>query len=114
MLTNGVSRIARQYRVRIRSRLTQELFAVLGIAIGVSLLFSSQVANTSLNGSVARLTNGIVGQMSLQLAARDSRGFEERLLGEVQRLPGVQEAVPVLEQDANVVGPSGQESVDLV
>ncbi|HTA37404.1 MAG TPA: FtsX-like permease family protein [Solirubrobacteraceae bacterium] len=109
-----LSSIARLYRVRIRARLTQELFAVLGIAIGVSLLFASQVANTSLNGSVERLTNGIVGQMSLQLAARDSRGFEERLLGEVQRLPGVQEAVPVLEQDANVVGPSGQESVDLV
>jgi putative ABC transport system permease protein len=109
-----LSSIARLYRVRIRARLTQELFAVLGIAIGVSLLFSSQVANTSLNGSVERLTNGIVGQMSLQLAARDSHGFEERLLGEVQRLPGVQAAVPVLEQNVNVVGPSGQESVDLV
>ncbi|HEX4483294.1 MAG TPA: ABC transporter permease [Solirubrobacteraceae bacterium] len=109
-----LSSIARLYRVRIRARLTQELFAVLGIAIGVSLLFSSQVANTSLNGSVERLTNGIVGRMSLQLDARDSHGFEERLLEEVQRLPGVQAAVPVLEQDANVVGPKGQESVDLV
>jgi putative ABC transport system permease protein len=109
-----LSSIARLYRVRIRARLTQELFAVLGIAIGVSLLFSSQVANTSLNGSVERLTNGIVGQMSLQLAARDSGGFEEPLLGEVRRLPYVQSAVPVLEQDVNIVGPSGEESVDLV
>jgi putative ABC transport system permease protein len=109
-----LSSIARLYRVRIRARLTQELFAVLGIAIGVSLLFASQVANTSLNGSVERLTNGIVGRMSLQLASRGSHGFEAGLLGKVQRLPGVQAAVPVLEQDANVVGPDGRESVDLV
>jgi putative ABC transport system permease protein len=109
-----LSSIARLYRVRIRARLTQELFAVLGIAIGVSLLFASQVANTSLNGSVERLTNGIVGRMSFQLASRDSHGFDAGLLGEVQRLPGVRAAVPVLEQDANVVGPSGRESVDLV
>ena len=84
-----LSSILRLYRVRIRARLTQELFAVLGIAIGVSLLFASQVVNTSLNGSVERLTKGIVGQMRFQLAARDSHGFDERLLRQVEALPGV-------------------------
>lgn len=109
-----LSSILRLYRVRLRARLTQELFAVLGIAIGVALLFASQVANTSLDGSVQRLTDGIVGQMRFQLASRDSAGFDERLLNEVSRLHGVQSAAPVLEQSANVVGPSGQSSVDLV
>ncbi len=109
-----LSSILRLYRVRIRARLTQELFAVLGIAIGVSLLFASQVVNTSLNGSVERLTNGIVGRMRFQLAARDSHGFDERYLREVDSLPGVQAAAPVLEQDANLVGPTGEQSVDLV
>jgi putative ABC transport system permease protein len=109
-----LSSILRLYRVRLRARLTQELFAVLGIAIGVALLFASQVANTSLDGSVQRLTDGIVGQMRFQLASRDSTGFDGRLLNEVARLPGVQAAAPVLEQNANVVGPTGQRSVDLV
>jgi putative ABC transport system permease protein len=109
-----LSSIVRLYRVRLRARLAQELFAVLGIAIGVSLLFASQVANTSLDGSVQRLTNGIVGQMRFQIAARDSRGFDARMLAEVASLPGVQAAVPVLEQNANVVGPSGEQSVDLI
>jgi len=109
-----LSSILRLYRVRLRARLTQELFAVLGIAIGVALLFASQVANTSLDGSVQRLTDGIVGQMRFQVAARDSAGFDERLLNEVASVPGVQAAVPVIEQNANVVGPSGQRSVDLV
>jgi putative ABC transport system permease protein len=109
-----LSSILRLYRVRLRARLTQELFAVLGIAIGVALLFASQVANASLDGSVQRLTDGLVGQMRFQLASRDSSGFDERLFSEVSRLRGVQAAAPVLEQDANVVGPSGQLSVDLV
>lgn len=109
-----LSSILRLYRVRIRARLTQELFAVLGIAIGVALLFASQVVNTSLNGSVERLTHGIVGQMRFELAARDSHGFDERLLSRVDSLPGIRTAVPVLEQSANIVGPAGQRSVDLV
>ncbi|HEX3911178.1 MAG TPA: FtsX-like permease family protein [Solirubrobacteraceae bacterium] len=108
------SSIVRLYRVRLRARLTQELFAVLGIAIGVALLFASQVANTSLDGSVQRLTNGIVGQMRFQIASRDSHGFDESLMSRVAKLPGVQAVAPVLEQNANVVGPSGERSVDLV
>jgi putative ABC transport system permease protein len=109
-----LSSILRLYRVRLRARVMQELFAVLGIAIGVALLFASQVANTSLDRSVQRLTDGIVGTMRFQLAARDSAGFDQRLLGQVSRLPGVQAAVPVIEQNANVVGPAGEQSVDLV
>ncbi len=92
----------------------QELFAVAGIAIGVALLFASQVANTSLNGSVQRLTNGIVGQMRFQLSSRDNSGFDAHFLSRVQALSGVQVAVPVLEQHANIIGPAGAQSVDLI
>jgi putative ABC transport system permease protein len=109
-----LSSALRLYRVRLRARVAQELFAVLGIAIGVSLLFASQVANTSLNSSVRQLTSGIVGQMRFQIAARDSHGFDERLLSEAAHLPGVRGVAPVLEQNANVVGPAGAQSVDLV
>jgi putative ABC transport system permease protein len=109
-----LSNIVRLYRVRLRSRIVQELFAVLGIAIGVALLFSSQVASTSLDGAVRQLTSGIVGKMRFQIAARDSHGFDASLLSRVERIPGVQTAVPVLQESANVVGPQGSQSVDLV
>lgn len=109
-----LSSIVRLYRVRLRARLTQELFAVLGIAIGVALLYASQVANTSLDSSVQRLTTGIVGHMRFQIAARDSHGLDESILADVARLRGVQAVVPVLEQSVNLVGPSGERSVDLV
>jgi putative ABC transport system permease protein len=109
-----LSNIVRLYRVRLRSRIVQELFAVLGIAVGVALLFASQVASTSLDGAVRQLTTGIVGQMRFQITARDAHGFNADLLSEVQRIPGVQTAVPVLQENANVVGPAGSQSVDLV
>ena len=111
-----LSNIAHLYVVRLKARvvLVQELFAVLGIAVGVALLFASQVASTSLDASVTQLTNGVVGQSTYQLKARGPRGFSESLLGEVQRLPGVRDAVPVLEIQASVIGPLGTQPVDMI
>ncbi len=109
-----LSNIVRLYRVRLRSRIVQELFAIVGIAIGVALLFSSQVASTSLDGAVRQLTSGIVGQMRFQITARDTHGFDAGLLSKVERIPGVLTAVPVLQASANVVGPQGSRSVDMV
>jgi putative ABC transport system permease protein len=102
------------YRVRLRARLVQELLAVVGIAVGVALLFASQVANTSLTGSVTRLTNELVGTARLQIVARSPQGFDDRLLADVQRLPAVRVAVPVFERSVNLVGPGGIETVDLI
>src|ERR1700689_2790406 len=109
-----LSSILLLYRLRLRTRLVQELFAVAGIAVGVALLFASQVASTSLDGSVQQLTRGIVGNMRFQIAARSPEGFDEALLGKVQSLPGVQAAEPVLEARANVLRPRGQQSVNLI
>jgi putative ABC transport system permease protein len=106
--------IVHLYRVRLRTRLVQELLAVVGIAVGVALLFASQVANTSLNGSVRQLTGGLVGNSRLQLAARGPDGFDGRLLKRVQALPGVRSAAPVLEAPAVVVGPHGSAPVTLI
>jgi putative ABC transport system permease protein len=102
------------YRVRLRARLLQECFAVIGIAAGVALLFASQIASQSLSGSVAQLSHGIVGSAKLQLTARDPHGFDQHLLGDVKRIPGVKLAAPLLEANANAVGPRGSRSVELI
>jgi putative ABC transport system permease protein len=103
------------YRARMAAGavVVQESFAVLGIAIGVALLFASQVASTSLTQSVQRLTREIVGDTQFQINARGPDGFDERLLYQVRHLPGVTLAFPVLEQQATVVGPRGAHPVDL-
>jgi putative ABC transport system permease protein len=108
--------VAHLYLVRLKARvvLIQELFAILGIAVGVALLFASQIASTSLNGSVAQLTSSVVGKATLQLEARDSYGLSEHLLGRIQRTPGVSSAVPLLEQRVGLIGPTGSENVDLI
>lgn len=102
------------YRVRLRARLVQELLAVVGIASGVALLFASQVANTSLTGSVTRLADDLVGNAQLQLVGRSPYGFDESRLTQVEDLPSVKLAVPVLEREVNVVGPRGSQTVDLI
>jgi putative ABC transport system permease protein len=101
------------YWVRLRDRWLQELLAVAGIAVGVALLFASQVANTSLSGPVQQLTRGIVGNSQLQVVARGPDGLPESAFDEIARLPGVRRAAPILQAQANLVGPKGQQSVTL-
>jgi putative ABC transport system permease protein len=110
------SDIARIYRARLQARLVlvQELLAILGIAVGVALLFASQVAGTSLGGSVQQLTHGIVGNMQYQLEARGSQGFDESLIGRVRATPGVLTAIRVFEEPINIVGPGGQTAVQMI
>jgi putative ABC transport system permease protein len=111
-----LSNIVHLYLVRLKARviLVQEAFVVLGIAVGVALLFASQIASTSLNGSAVRMTNGVVGQSKYQLVARSPAGFSEALLGQVRRLPGVYGAIPLLEQQTSISGPQGTRAVDLL
>ncbi|HEY2141903.1 MAG TPA: ABC transporter permease [Solirubrobacteraceae bacterium] len=108
------SNVLHLYRVRLRARLLQECFAVVGIAAGVALLFASQVASSSLSSSVAQLSHGIVGNATLQVLARDPHGFDAHLLARVRHVPGVRVAAPLLEANANAIGPKGSESVELV
>jgi putative ABC transport system permease protein len=104
------------YRARLRARAmrVQEGLAVLGIAVGVALLFASHVAGASLSRSVAQLTSEIVGRSQFQLAARGPGGFSEGVLAQVRGIPGVVQALPIVEQQANLIGRSGQQSVELI
>ncbi len=92
-----------------------ELLAVVGIAVGVGLLFASRIAGTSLAGSVQRLSSQVVGKAQFQLDARGGVGAGAGLLGAADRVPGVVRAVPLLESQSVVSGPGGrEESVDLI
>jgi putative ABC transport system permease protein len=104
----------RLYRVRLRARLLQECFAIVGIAAGVALLLASQVSSSSLQSSVSQLSRAIAGNATLQLLARDPHGFPEGTLDRVREIPGVRVAAPLLEAGANAIGPRSSESVELV
>ena len=104
------------FKARLRSRvvLIQESLAVLGIAVGVALLFASQVASQSLDGSVRQLTHQLVGSTQYQLDARGPTGFPETLAHTAQAIPGVRAILPMIDQQATLIGPKGRTSVDLL
>lgn len=97
------------YGRRLRVYPIQELLAGLGIAIGVALAFAVMVATGSVVASARDIVHGVTGAADVQLAARDARGFDERLLTRVRRVPGVDSAAPVLDQRAVLIGPDGRE-----
>ena len=101
-------------RVGARAVLIQEGFAILGIAVGVALLFASQVSSASLTHGVAQLNSQLIGNAQVQLKARGVEGVSDRLLREVRQAPGVKVAMPVLERQINLFGPRGERSVDLL
>src|SRR5271168_3226772 len=102
------------YRRRLRVNAAQELFAGIGIAIAVALVFAATVAESSIAGSSAEVVHAVAGPASLQLRARGGAGFDEPLLGRVERLPGVKQAAPLLEQSATVRAANGRSTtIDL-
>jgi putative ABC transport system permease protein len=109
-----LSNVVLFYRVRLRARAAQECLAIVGIAAGVALLFASQVSSSSLRGSVGELEHGIVGNATLQLAARDPHGLPQSMVERVRRLAGVRVAAPLVEADAQASGPLGSESAQVV
>jgi putative ABC transport system permease protein len=102
------------YRTRLRVHIAQEALAGLGVAVAVALVFAATVANDSIAGSATEVVHAVIGPASLQLRARSSDGFGERLLAHVERLPGVKQAAPLLEQTATIRSQGGQRvTVDL-
>ena len=101
--------------IKARSVRVQIAFAIFGVAVGVALLFGSQISSTSLTHSAAELsTTQLVGTSQVQLDARGPEGFSDAVLEAVRRQPGVQSTFPVLERQVNVIGSSGERSVDLI
>lgn len=102
------------YRRRLRSHLAQELLAGSGIAVAVALVFGVLVANTSLTSSAGALIAQVIGSARVQLTARSEVGFDQRLAGTVERLPGVRSSAAVLRENVSVMGPRGAKPVQML
>ena len=102
------------YRRRLRVHAIPELLAGLGVAIAVALVLATTIASSSIAGSAGEVVHAVIGPANLQLRARGSEGFTERLLVRVEHLPGVRQAAPLLEQSATIRAPDGNRvTVDL-
>jgi putative ABC transport system permease protein len=96
------------YRNRLRVHAAQELLAGLGVAVAVALVSATLIANGSIAGSAGGVVHTVIGPASLQVRTRGPEGFSESLLARVERLPGVRQAAPLLEETATLVGPNGR------
>jgi putative ABC transport system permease protein len=96
------------YRRRLRADAVPELLAAIGIAIAVALVLAAIVAEGSIAGSSRQVVKGVVGKATLQLQARNGRGFDERILARVEAIGGVKQAAPLLEQTATLIAPDGR------
>lgn len=99
------------YSRRLRVHGGQELFAGLGVAIAVALVFAVLAAAGSITNSAENVVRTVIGPADLQLHARGPEGFSEHLLTDVERLPHVQRAAPLLEQSATIIGPGGRRAI---
>jgi putative ABC transport system permease protein len=95
------------YRERLRQQAVQELFAGLGIAVAVALLFAVTVASQSVTSSAEEVNRALIGPADLQLRARGAEGLDESMLARVEGLKGVEHAAPLLEQIATIKGQNG-------
>jgi putative ABC transport system permease protein len=102
------------YRRHLRVQPLRELMAICGVAAGVALLFTVQVAHHSVTSSFQEISHGVAGRATLELAARAPEGFDQRVAEEVERAPGVRAAAPILEQPIVAVGPKGRRALTLV
>ncbi len=102
------------YRRRLRIHAIQELLAGFGVAIAVALVFTTILVSGSVAGSASEVVDAVIGPATLQLRTSSSAGFPESLLARVERLPGVKQAAPLLEQTATIESTGGRHlTVDL-
>ena len=96
----------------IRHQKVRTAIALFGIALGVSSMTSIDIVNTSVIRSLEDSINRITGRAVLQVSGAES-GFSEEMLERVQKIPGVEYAVPVIETNASLASGSERSFVVL-
>jgi putative ABC transport system permease protein len=96
------------YKRRLRAHGIQELLAGVGVAVAVALVLAAGVAQSSITGATRQVVRAVIGPANLELRARGPAGFGESTLAQVEHLPGVAQAAPLLERSIRIVGPGGR------
>ncbi len=92
--------------ISVRRILLQKVHAIMtiaGICLGVAAIVSIGIVNKSVMQSFEDLINRVTGRAALQVTGAAS-GFPESLIDRVQKVPGVEYAVPVIDTQGILVG----------
>ncbi len=96
---------------RVRLQKVHTLMTVAGICLGVAAIVSIGIVNKSVLHSFEDSINHVTGRAMLQVTGAAS-GFPEELIGRVQKVPGVEYAVPVIDTQGILV--KGKESTLMI
>jgi putative ABC transport system permease protein len=92
---------------RIRLQKVHMLMTVAGISLGVAAIVSIGIVNKSVMRSFEDSINRVTGRAALQITGAAS-GFPEELVELVQKVPGVEYAVPVIDTQGILIGAKEQ------
>jgi putative ABC transport system permease protein len=82
----------------LRARRLRTLLTVLGIALGVGVLYASLATNAGIERSIDRTVADLVGRADLRIAAFREDGLSAETVEAIRTTPGVDVAVPAVER----------------
>ena len=80
------------------SRRLRSLLTLIGIALGVGVLFASLATNAGIETSIDRTVRDIVGRADLRISAFRERGLADDTVEMIQNTPGVEVLAPAVER----------------
>ncbi len=91
----------------LRARPGRTLLTIIGVALGVAVLFAGLATNVAIESSVDRTVRDLVGRADLRMAAFGDSGLSRETLAAIEGTEGVAVAAPVLERQTYLLaGPS--------
>ncbi len=82
----------------LRARPLRTLLSVIGVALGVAVLFAALATNAGIDAGVGRTVDDVMGRADLRIGAFEERGLSAATIAAIRTTPGVGEAAPLIEQ----------------
>ena len=82
----------------LAARRLRSLLTIIGIALGVAVLFSALTTNAGIEAAIGRTVGGLIGRADLRVEGFTERGLSAASLAAIEETPGVDVASPILER----------------
>ncbi|HLY12974.1 MAG TPA: FtsX-like permease family protein, partial [Candidatus Limnocylindrales bacterium] len=92
---NGLARFAWR---SLRARPLRTALSIIGIALGVAVLFAALATDAGIESGVGRTVGDVMGRSDLRVGAFEETGLSDATIAAIRATPGVASAAPVLEQ----------------
>ena len=91
----------------LRARPARSILTIVGVALGVGVLFAALATNDGIDRSVDRTVRDLVGRAELRVAAFSESGLSQTTLTAIRATPGVAVAAPRIERRTFITTPIG-------